>query len=202
MRTKVGSLRLILLLPLVFGAGCVPDSPALPTPTAPDLETEAEAVYAALFDEIYGEPQMLVLNALTETSPVGVTMSEETLSYVSSQMMTLSEETLTNFRSRNDATYPLRPDMNLGLPYVLLTRDELNEIFDVNTSGWDVFYSRYPNSPGLTSVSRVGFNADFTQALVYIGTQSHWLAGAGYYVLLEKTGGKWHIVQQVMTWIS
>jgi hypothetical protein len=37
---------------------------------------------------------------------------------------------------------------------------------------------------------------------VYIGTQSNWLAGAGYYVLLKKGEAGWGIDQQVMTWIS
>lgn len=202
MRAKIASLCLSLLILFLLGAGCAPASTALPTPTAPDIEAEEEAVYAALFDQMYGEPQMLVLMAVTETTPMSVENTDSTLEYVLSQMSDVAEETVAGFRSRNDAAYPLRPDMDLGLPYVLLTRDQFNEIFDVNTSGWDVFYTRYPNSPGLTSVSRVGFNADFTQALVYIGTQSHWLAGSGHYVLLEKTDGKWQVEQQVMTWIS
>jgi len=202
MRARIVSLCLNLLLLSIVSAGCAPVSMPLPTPTAPDIETEEEAVYAALFDEMYGEPQMLVLVAVTETAPMSVENTDSTLEYVISQMNGLSEETVAGFRSRNETAYPLRPDMDLGLPYVLLTRDQFNEIFDVNTSGWDVFYTRYPNSPGLTSVSRVGFNADFTQALVYIGTQSHWLIGAGYYVLLAKTGGRWQVEQQVMTWIS
>lgn len=202
MYARIISFCLSLLLLSIVSAGCAPASTALPTPTAPDIEAEEEAVYAALFDEMYGEPQMLVLIAETETTPMSVENTDSTLEYVLSQMGGLSEETVAGFRSRNEAAYPLRPDMDLGLPYVLLTRDDVDEIFDVNTSGWDVFYTRYPNSPGLTSVSRVGFNADFTQALVYIGTQSHWLSGAGYYVLLAKTGGRWQVEQQVMTWIS
>jgi len=202
MHARIASFCLSLLLLSIVSAGCAPVSTALPTPTAPDIETEEEAVYAALFEEMYGEPQMLALMAETETSPMSTENTDSTLEYVLSQMSEVDEETVAGFRVRNDAAYPLRPDMDLGLPYVLLTRDDVDEIFDVNTSGWDVFYTRYPNSPGLTSVSRVGFNADFTQALVYIGTQSHWLAGSGHYVLLEKTGGRWQVEQQVMTWIS
>jgi len=38
--------------------------------------------------------------------------------------------------------------------------------------------------------------------LVYVGTLSHWLAGAGYIVLLKKVNGAWIVDQQVMTWIS
>ena len=51
-------------------------------------------------------------------------------------------------------------------------------------------------------ISQVGFNETLDQALVYVGTMSHWLAGAGYYVLLNKVNGAWIVDQQVMTWIS
>jgi hypothetical protein len=78
----------------------------------------------------------------------------------------------------------------------------MRQIFNVNQNGWEMFYSRHPDTPGITSVSRVGFNAAMDQALVYIGTESHWLAGAGYYVLMKKVDGVWGIDQQVMTWIS
>ncbi len=183
---------LILLL-----ASCTPASTPTLTPTKVDLAAEEEAVYAALFEEMYGEPRMLVL--MFETSPgiEGIDGWE-----APPALSSLEPETADNFRLRNDAAYPLPLKMELGLPYVLLTPEEMNQIFDVNTSGWDVFYTRYPNSPGISTVSRVGFNTQFTQALVYIGTMSHWLAGAGYTVLLEKSSGTWEILQQSMTWIS
>ncbi len=98
--------------------------------------------------------------------------------------------------------YPIRSDMDLGSPYTLLSQAARNQIFSQNQSGWEIFYNHYPHAPGITSLSRVGFNATFDQALVYIGTQSNWLAGAGYYILLKKTDGLWSIDQQVTAWIS
>jgi hypothetical protein len=194
-----------LLILALFGAllaACNPLATPAPTPAEAEVEAEEQAVYVAVFEELFGEPQMYVL--MSETSPgiEGEEGLDSILEYILPQMTGLDEETATSFQVRNEAAYPLRPDMDLGLPYVLLTRDEANQIFAVNTDGWDVFYSRYPNSPGMTTVSRVGFNADFTQALVYVGTQSHWLAGAGYYLLLEKSFGTWQVEQQVMAWIS
>lgn len=183
---------LILLL-----ASCTPESTLTPTPTQVDLAAEEEAVYAALFEGMYGEPRMLVLMFETSAGMGGIEGWE-----APPALSALDPETVDDFRLRNDAAYPLPLKMELGLPYVLLTPEEMNQIFDVNTSGWDVFYTRYPNSPGISTVSRVGFNTQFTQALVYIGTMSHWLAGAGYYVLLEKSSGTWEILQQSMAWIS
>ena len=55
---------------------------------------------------------------------------------------------------------------------------------------------------GMTTVSRVGFNDNLTQALLYAATWSNWLAGSGHYYLLEKMDDTWQIIQQVMAWIS
>lgn len=200
--SRIVSALLALTILGVALPACTPVSTSVPTPAESVLQIEEQAVYTALFAESFGEPQMYVLMSETAPGIEGVEGLDATLAYILPQLPDMVAETADSFRVRNQAAYPVRPDMDLGLSYVLLTRDEMNQIFDVNTSGWDVFYTRYPNSPGLTTVSRVGFNADFTQALVYIGTQSHWLAGAGYYVLLEKVDDAWTVVQQIMAWIS
>jgi hypothetical protein len=75
-------------------------------------------------------------------------------------------------------------------------------LFNQNQDGWQLFYEQYPGTPGITTISQVGFNVNFDQALVYVGTMSHWLAGAGYFMLLNKVNGAWIVDQQVMSWIS
>ena len=140
--------------------------------------------------------------ATTATGVTGVEDTVQTLDYVLQNMHDVDPETKDSFRGRNDTAYPIRPDMDLGGPYTLLSQAGRNKIFGQNQSGWEIFYNRYPQAPGITTLSRVGFNSTFDQALVYIGTQSNWLAGAGYYVLLKKINGIWNIDQQVMTWIS
>jgi hypothetical protein len=92
--------------------------------------------------------------------------------------------------------------MEIGASYVLLTQNERTQFFNQNQDGWQLFYEKYPDAPGITALSRVGFNQALDQALVYAGTQSQWLAGAGYYLLLKRVNGAWIIDQQVMTWIS
>lgn len=79
---------------------------------------------------------------------------------------------------------------------------EVNEIFSDPNAGWDFFYKKYPDSQGITTLSRVGFNIDKTKALVYFGTQSDGLAGTGYYVILQKEINRWKIVKKQMLWIS
>ena len=170
-----------------------------PSPT--DIKAEEVAVYAALLQARYPE-QNIVLMDQTTVEPGGVDNIPVELEYVLGEMTGVAPETAASFQVRNDAAYPLKADMDLGLQYVLLSEDDMRQIFNVNQDGWEMFYSHYPDSPGITSVSRVGFNSAMDQALVYIGTSSHWLAGAGYYVMMKKVDGVWMIDQQVMTWIS
>jgi hypothetical protein len=114
----------------------------------------------------------------------------------------VAADTADGFRRRNAEASALVGNLDLGAPYTLMSRDEMSGLFSQNQDGWQLFYERFPDAPGITTVSRVGFNQGMDQALVYVGTQSHWLAGAGYYLLLNKVDGAWVIDQQVMTWIS
>ncbi len=193
--------KLLFLLLAVCMAACTASPTPSPTPSANQVNVEEQAVYAYLLPEMYHNRGYVIM-ALTATSPIGVDNTAQTLDYVLQNMHAVAQETVDSFKARNDAAYPLRPDMELGGPYTLLTQAARSQIFGQNQSGWDVFYNRYPQAPGITTLSRVGFNAAFDQALVYIGTQSNWLAGAGYYILLKKASGSWSIDQQVMTWIS
>jgi len=81
------------------------------------------------------------------------------------------------------------------LPVILLKREELKAIFSVGPgqkqNGWDRFYAKYPKSPGIITISRVGFNRRGDMAMVYVGSQSHYLAGAGQIHVLRKQDGKW-----------
>jgi hypothetical protein len=51
-------------------------------------------------------------------------------------------------------------------------------------------------------ISRVGFSADWKQALMYVGMLAGPRTGFGYYVLLSPESGRWKIVGVVLSWIS
>lgn len=174
-----------------------------PVPTispTPDAVREEERVYAALIETLY-PADMLVIMDQTQTDVLDLA-SSETYQRVEESLQHLSVETLTDFKARNDSSYPLRASMALGVRYLLFSQKDKQELFQVNQSGWDVFYNRYPGAPGIMTLSRVGFNKQMDQALVYLGVQSHWLAGSGNFFLLNKVNGSWVIDEQVMTWVS
>ena len=182
-------------------AACTTTQAAFPTPSSDQIDAEQQAVYSVLLQDRYSAPSYVIMDA-TATNLGGVADTVSTLDRIVKDMRLVDQTTTESFRARNDASYPVQPGMHLGSPYVLMTQDEMTLMFSQNRDGWQAFYGQYPDAPGITSLSRVGFNTALDQALVYVGTMSHYLAGAGYFVLLKKVNGSWIVDQQVMTWIS
>ena len=192
---------LLASLSFLFVACTARQTPA-PTPSVNQIDIEEQAVYAAVLKQMYTASTYVIMDTTT-TGPGGIDNTNQTIDYVLQNLHDVAQATVTSYRNRNDSAYPILADMDLGASYILLSQDQRNQIFGQNQSGWEVFYNNYPNAPGITALSRVGFDATFDQALVYFGTQSNWLAGAGYYILLKKgDGGVWTIDQKVMSWIS
>jgi hypothetical protein len=83
----------------------------------------------------------------------------------------------------------LQPRIKAGVPYRLIIADELRST--IQTSGWEGFYQRYPDSGGWMELSAVGFNVNKTVAVVYMGHHCGPLCGGGGFHVLEKKDGKW-----------
>jgi hypothetical protein len=182
-------------------AACASNPSPAPTPSSGQIDLEQQAVYAVLLHSLYSSSSFVIMDT-TATSPGGVGDTASILDNILQNMHGVDADTADSFRVRNGASYPVSPRMDLGTPYVLLTRDQMTQLFNQNQDGWQLFYEQYPGAPGITTISQVGFNDTFDQALVYVGTMSHWLAGAGYFVLLDKVKGAWVVNQKVMSWIS
>jgi hypothetical protein len=195
------SKKLLPILMLAILAACTASPTPEPTAGPGEVDVEEQAVYAAALENLYAAPAYVLLST-SATDPVGVENTAGTLAYVLDNLPGVDETTVQDFSARNSQETPIETGMQIGAPYTLLTRQEMSDLFSENQNGWDVFYAQHADTPGITSLSRVGFNTDLTQALVYVGTQSHWLSGTGYYLLLEKVDGLWSVVRGVMTWIS
>jgi len=195
------SKRSLIVFLAFLVAACAGSPTPVSTPSTAQIDTEEQAVYAALLRNLYTASNYALMDT-TATGMSGVTDTGTSLDRMLLDMHDLERSTAESFSTRNATTTPVSPDMVLGVEYVLVSQEEMSQIFSQNRDGWVLFYERYPDTPGITTISRVGFNESLDQALVYIGTMSHWLAGAGYHVLLGKVNGAWIVEQQVMTWIS
>ena len=194
------SRKLLSIFLLLALASCTAKPTPIPTPSAVQIETEEQAVYAALLAR-YPASGYVIMDT-TATDITGIENTSQTLDFVLQNMQAVAPETVDSFRVRNETASLLRNDMQLSVPYVLMSLADRQALFSINQDGWTLFYNRYPDAPGIITFSRVGFNEAIDQALCYVGFQSQLLSGAGYYFLLKKVNGNWVVDQQVMTWVS
>lgn len=188
--------KAFLIFLLVYMLACKALNPA-PKLDAQDIEHEEQVVYSFFVVSSNG-PVVLLQDTATDISTDD---PKETMDYVQSGLPSVSRETVNNYLERNSSPSQLKPDMQLGVEYVLLSAEEQRSIFD-QPDGWGSFYEKYPDSGGYTVLSRVGFNDTLDQALIYVANVAGPLMGAGNYYLLEKKDGEWRIIEQIMVWIS
>jgi hypothetical protein len=68
---------------------------------------------------------------------------------------------------------------------------------------WRNYYSRYPNSQGLFSLSRAGFCKNETEAVDYIANRFSADGVWGRLALLRKNRKKvWMVVKEIILWVS
>lgn len=188
-----------LLIASLFMASCIGNEAAPPSTVA-----EEYAVYAALIESLYSAQDTALL-VIKDRTAVGISPNESLDSeteYIRKELgAAIESETLDDYRAKNRQPIQLAQDFALDVPYVLLSEAEVAEVFEQD-GGWAQFYTIYPDSQGIMTLSRVGFSAQMDEALVYIGNQADYRAGRGYYVLLTKKEGVWTVDDMVIAWIS
>ena len=196
-----------LWLACALALGACSSSNTTSIPATPQLESDDEmaeyAVYNALLKArfVHDRVGLLVIRRNTSLDPAR--SSIERSDYLQQNLPGLSDEIVEDFENKNQTLHELKPQFDLGVEYTLVSDQEIEELFgQQDKDGWQAFYEKYPDAPGEITLSRVGFNEARNKALVYIGNQQGWLAGAGYFVLLTMQDGQWIIESELMAWIS
>ena len=99
------------------------------------------------------------------------------------------------YQARNEEPAKLKELFKLSADYVLVSKKKGLGLLAKDEGETKHFSKAYPGSEtvGLVGLSRVGFNADHTQALLYA---VHWCGsgcGDGMFVLLRKANNQWNI---------
>lgn len=177
---------------------------------AGEISTEEYEVYSAVLTQIYPSgPKTFVVTGTTSDNEL---LTDELIKYIEENSMftqsgmfnlKLDGDMVEDYNEKNAEKHKLSADkFNLPQEVILISSEELDEIFWGEGGGWDGFYSRFPGATGTINLSRVGFDKDKTEAIIYIGIQSGLLIGRGDVLLLAKDKNKWRIVDKVMIWIS
>jgi hypothetical protein len=188
------STRFRFILILAFSAYLCASCQQVSSPSPQiDPDVEEYAIYNALLEsEFSGDSidQILVIDHTRVNNPG---LLERDLNEFQ-ENTPLTPELVTNFTERNQQPYPLKPVLDFGMDYQLLTQEEVDELRLLDeASGWTLRDEKYPNAYGFVYLSRVGFNADFTQALVYMASYHYEQPiQGGYYLMIRQDEG-WEI---------
>ena len=189
--------RRYLILVLLL-CSCGPSlSKATVTPS-PNVEAEEYAVYSALVRQNpigYGLGSSFVVR---ENTMADLDMFERTLENVHK----LPSGLVDSYRSRNAASYTLRPNLDIEQDYVMMPQEVFDEILLKKGSRWTDFEAKYPGASGFVTFSRVGFNADGDEAIASMGYRCGDLCGAGGLYILVKEEGNWVVQEGLMIWQS
>jgi hypothetical protein len=193
-------MRALFLVIFFLAAGCHgQQTPPAATSSAPAPEIDVVASFLAdQYDYCIKSNTPLVIEDTFSIAmlKMGRESHEEfTRSLLSQASDEVPADLIRDFCAKNAKPQAVWPDLAKRLTIVLLSRQEMETIFSARHAqkpdGWDKFYLKYPKSPGIITISRVGFNRRGDMAMVYVGAQSHWLAGGGHIRILRKQDGKW-----------
>ena len=171
----------------------------------PQFTNDDAAVYAALFKDLYDPAKDHPIFLIEETAigvPPGLVAKVDVQGEQTSRFLShLSPETKQDYTDRN------KEHMRLPSPCRFAPSCVVGDITDLaakvkNDRAWRGFFKKYPNSPGLVVVSRIGFNRDHTEAVVYTGRACGSLCGEGEYARLVKLNGSWVVDDHTVVWLS
>jgi hypothetical protein len=211
------AIRAVLVVPLLLALGLT-SAPRCQTDGATsingcDVTSEEYAVYSAVLSDLgkpehkevkWNEKNQFFLSDKTATSLEGFQTRPEIAKWSSRSGSTdkPSKATAESFNSKADGSCRLKRSLELNFHYVLLPGEEIREFFKNGATGWSKFYEKYGMASGYWELSRVGFNNENSEAVVYLGHHCGGRCGTGEFFLLRKEMGKWVAKNRVMVWIS
>lgn len=114
--------------------------------------------------------------------------------------LTIEESAAEDYEARNNKKWLLNKDsFKLPVKVSLITDLDLKAIFHGNWGElqWINYYRRFPDARGFIMLSRIGFNTERTQALLYIGSRCGPGCGDIHFLLLEKVDGVWAMKKEL-----
>src|SRR5215471_2217575 len=162
-------------------------------------DAEVYEVYSTAIKETYlnnggvadpGVERLVVIR--DQTTPYG-TPGSDTVSAWRTSGISIDDETINDFRLKNNGPISLEPRFTLPVKQVLISDRDFARFRGV--------YERHRNFIGYIVLSQVGFNREHNQALLYTSIDFGG-GGSDYYVILGKEGSAWSIKHGVALSVS
>lgn len=200
------------ILLIILSVGCGTNN-SRKTATKSDAEIDVcSAVLDQCFDQPWWKPvrNYIIIRERTayiddleyddSGNPTNKT-PEECAQSIEMRFQDISADTIHDYmQKREEAARLLEVGTELKVSHILVSRKEIEML--LRSSGWRAVREQYGKVAGIIELSRVGFNKDQTEALVYVAFTEGPLAGSGDYCLLRRKRDKWIIVSSSLVWIS
>jgi hypothetical protein len=175
------------------------------TQAVPQLSDDESAVYTTLFHDIYqaakGRP--IVISDQTALGvPPGMVAKIPTqgLQY-RAFLAKISPDARQEYTQNNRVSEKLPSPCHLAPECIAENAGDL-ALQVKNEKAWAKFFKKYPNTLGIVLVSRIGFNSDHTEAVVYTSYACGTMCGQGEFARLVKRNGAWTVEDSTVVWIS
>ncbi len=197
---KNAAISFILMVSLVFG--CSRPYSELDLPYEDETEKEDYAVYSESIEYVYLR-NLVSHNKRDVKSIVVISQTDELNEYWKNKFISeledegIQEEVIEAWRTENNSVILLQRKFDFDYEYFIVNRDELDEYGSEHF--FSEFYKRYPDSNGLISVSRIGYDETRTTALIHVIHSFGTLGARYYFLVLQKSAGGWDVVRRIST---
>jgi hypothetical protein len=168
------------------------------------------AVYSAVFADVFqatSGTQIMIVDHTSKGVPPGMWAVTSVQSADTAKFMAkLGADTRQDYQLKNKQSVPLPGPCRLTPQCGYYNVVDLTGIVGMDKGkmekGWKEFKKRYPTAPGIFVVSRIGFNRDHTEAVLYAAKACGNLCGDGQFIWIVRRDGSWVVAGQTTAWIA
>ena len=186
---------LVWLFLISTGVGSVSVSPpAGQSSSDVAISDEEYEIYSTVIKQKYIQPNTKLLIIEERTFRYDFAVDNDEPWREKRKGVTIDRSAAEDYEAKNSSKWLLNKSMfKLPVKLNLITDLDLKAIFHGHWGEleWISYYKRYPESTGFVMLSRIGFNTDRTQGLLYIGSRCGPGCGEINFLLLEKANGTW-----------
>ena len=173
MTRRAGWIVGLFLISIALGSVSV-SATRVQTGSDAGVSDEEYEIYSSVIKQIYVQPNTkhLIVEERTFRYDFGSENDEPWRD--KRKGLTIDESAVEDYETRNSRQWLLnKASFKLPVKTNLITDLDLKAIFHGNWGDleWINYYRRFPDSRGFVMLSRIGFNTQHTQALLYVGSR-------------------------------
>ncbi|MEK6322531.1 MAG: hypothetical protein AABN33_12715 [Acidobacteriota bacterium] len=164
------------------------------------VSDEEYEIYSTVIKQKYVQPNTKLLIVEERTFRYDFAIENDEPWREKRKGVTIDQSAAEDYEAKNSRQWLLtKASFKLPVKLNLITDLDLKAIFHGiwGDLEWTNYYRRYPESSGFVMLSRIGFNTERTQGLLYIGSRCGPGCGDINFLLLEKANGTWTIKKEL-----